>query len=150
MAIRKLCVEEITTIGLNWTETLTCTNPAHTPVGPGDECNAHIYGVTVDLSTVPPTLSFTCDAQFEYQYLQDGATFQDYCNILSSQCSTQLPAGVHVCCGQTLPSVTYSVACSPGSITTTPTYVAGQLSYAFTIDNLCSYTIICVDDTICP
>ncbi|MBO8127813.1 MAG: hypothetical protein H0Z39_01225 [Peptococcaceae bacterium] len=144
-------MDEVTTITSTLSETVTCTNPAYTPTGPGDECNIVLYNIGVNLGTTPPTLSFSYDAQFEYQYLHEGgATFCDFCDVFGRSGSITLPSGVTVCCGTTVPSVTYSALCNPGSITTTATSVSGPVTVSFTVTNLCSKTIICVDDTTCP
>lgn len=150
MAIRRLCVNEVTAIVRTFSQTVTCTTPAFTPVGPGDECSIALYNVNTNLGAVPPTLSFSYDVQFEYQYSHAGATFQDYCNAMGNSGSVTLPTGVTVCCGTTMPLVTSSPSCGAGAITTTPTSVAGPVSLSFTVTNLCTPTIICVDDTICP
>ncbi|HIE12884.1 MAG TPA: hypothetical protein EYP63_05600 [Desulfotomaculum sp.] len=151
MAIRKLCVNEVTTIASTFAETVTCTDPAHTPVvGAGDECGVAVYNVTANLGATPPTLSFSYDAQFEYQYVQQGATFQDFCNVVGSSGSVTLPDSLTLCCGPTVPLVTSSATCDASAITTTATSVSGPVTLSFTVTNLCTQTIICVDDTVCP
>jgi hypothetical protein len=151
MTIRRLCVNEVTTISRTFSQTVTCTDPAHTPVvGAGDECSIALYNVSINLGTTPPTLSFSFDSQFEYQYLHAGVTFQDYCNVLGSSGSVTLPTGVTLCCGGTMPTVASSASCNAGAITTTSTSVSGPVTLAFTVTDLCSQTVICVDDTICP
>ncbi|HAG07871.1 MAG: hypothetical protein XD69_0037 [Clostridia bacterium 62_21] len=150
MTIRRLCVDEITTVTDTFSQTVTCTNPGFTPIGPGDECNVLVYNTAVNLGTTPPTLSFSFDAQFEYQYEHLGATFLDYCNALGNSGSFTLPTGVTLCCGATVPLVQSSVTCNAAAITTTPTSVSGNVTLSFTVTNLCVQTIICVDDTTCP
>lgn len=150
MAIRVLCVQEVTTVIEDFSDTVTCTNPSFTPTGVGDECNVVVYNVAANLGLVPPTLSFSYDAQFEYVYEHIGATFNDFCNALGNSGSITLPTGTTLCCTATLPSITYSSVCDPGSITTTETMVTGDVTLSFTVSNLCAETIICVDDTPCP
>jgi len=148
MAIRRLCVDEVTTVASSFTATATCTTPANTPVAAGDECAVAVYNIAVNFGATPPTLSFSYDAQFEYQFSHQGVTFQDYCNAMGNSGSITLPTGTTLCCSATVPSVTSSSSC--GSITTTSTLVSGDITLAFTVDNLCTQTIICVDDTTCP
>lgn len=150
VAIRQLCVNEITSVTATVSQTVTCTDPAFTPVGAGNECNVALYNVTVDLGATPPTLAFSYDVQFEYQYLTDGGvTFSDYCTVVELSGAVTLPGGTSVCCAET-PAVTYSASCNPGSITTTPTSVSGSIDLSFSVSNLCVPTIICVEDTLCP
>ncbi len=151
MAIRRLCVNEVTTLTSTFSQTVTCTTPAHTPViGAGDECSVALYNVSINLGATPPTLSFSYDAQFEYQYLQSGVTFQDYCTVAGNSGSITLATGVTLCCGGTMPTVTSSPSCNAGAITTTSTSVSGPVTLSFTVTDLCSQTVICVDDTTCP
>lgn len=148
MAIRMLCVNEITTVTENFSATAVCVDPAHTPVvGPGTQCSSVFYNVALN----PPVLTFSFDAQFEYQYLNQGCTFMDFCDVFGMSGTIDIAAdGLTSCCGVT-PSVSFiSCTCDPLSITTTPTSVAGVIGTTFTITNLCVPTIICVDDTTCP
>ncbi|MEW6573627.1 MAG: hypothetical protein AB1374_08355 [Bacillota bacterium] len=151
MAIRRLCVNEVTAITSTLSQTVTCTTPAHTPVvGAGDECNVAVYNVAANLGATPPTLAFSFDVQFEYKYMQSGVTFHDYCTVTGNSGSITLPTGVTLCCGGTMPAVSSSISCNPGAITTTSTSVSGPVTLSFTVTNLCTQTIICVDDTTCP
>lgn len=151
MAIRRLCVNEVTSVTSTFSQTVTCTTPAHTPVvGAGDECNVALYNVAANFGVTPPTLSFSFDVQFEYLYMNAGVTFNDYCNVLGNSGSITLPTGVTLCCGGTMPLVTSSASCNAAAITTTPTTVSGPVTLSFTVTNLCTQTIICVDDTTCP
>jgi len=150
MTVRKLCANEITSLVTSLTETVTCGSPAFTPVGPGSACNVALYNVNVNLGSMPPTLSFSFDAQLEYQFLNAGATFLDFCLIHGQSGSLNLPPGLTACCGGPLPpTVTFAASCDAGSITTTPTSVSGNVTLSFTVSDLCAPTIICVEDTTC-
>ncbi|MEJ6949876.1 hypothetical protein [Natronospora cellulosivora (SeqCode)] len=151
MAIRQICVSEVTNLTTDYAETITCTNPGHTPTAAGDDCNIHVYNVGLNLNTTPPTLSFSFDSQFQYKFHDDScATFNDYCNVMGSTGSITLPTGVTLCCdGAISPEIQASASCDAGQITTTETSVSGPVSLAFTITNLCAPTIICVEDTDC-
>lgn len=142
MVVRKICVQEITSITDNFSATVTCTDPRHTPIGIGDDCHTRIYNTFLN----PPTLSFSYDAEFEYLYLQGTDTFHDYCIVTGLSGSLTLPGGPTVCCALT-PAATAQISCT--GVTTTSTYVQGQVSFTFTVSNLCSPTIICVLDTPC-
>ncbi|MFZ5898314.1 MAG: hypothetical protein ACOYU7_03885, partial [Bacillota bacterium] len=99
MAIRRICVDEVTTLSTTFSETITCTNPAFTPVGPGKVCNAVLYNVGVNLDSTPMTLSFSFDAQFEYEYEHAGSIFRDYCNSVGNSGFIALPGGTTLCPG---------------------------------------------------
>lgn len=149
MAIRRICVDEVTSSVVTFSETITCTEPSFTPVtGAGDECHAILDNVQLDFSTSPPTLSFSFGAQFEYAYRLDSSTFYDYCNVFNQSGSTNITSGTTNCCGT--PQIEYAINCDPANITTTETTVTGVVDFAFTVSNLCISTIICVDDTTCP
>lgn len=152
MPIRKICVDEVTTINNTFSETVTCTEPNHTPTAAGDECNVHVYNMGLDLSSTPPSLSFSFDAQFGYQFHDSScATFNDFCNIMGNSGSVTLPAGATVCCDGDVPTdIEASADCDSTNITTTPTSVSGPVSLSFTVTNLCTPTILCVEDTTCP
>lgn len=152
MAIRKLCVDEVTTITKSFSQTVTCTNPDHTPTAPGDECRVHVYNVGLNLGASPPTLAFSFDSQFEYKYHEANCgTFHDYCDVMGKSGSVTVPSGATICCdGSISPQIESSVDCNPGSITTTASSVSGSVSMSFTVTNLCTPTVICVDDTTCP
>jgi len=150
MAIRRLCVQEVTTITESFTEEVICTNPDHTPIGAGDECRACLYNVALNLTTTPPTVAYSYDIQWEYLWDNNGTTFQDYCDVMGQSGSFTLPTSATACDCVDGATVTGSVTCVPGSITTTSTYVSGEMQFDFTVTNLCSQTIICVDDTTCP
>ncbi|HUW64249.1 MAG TPA: hypothetical protein VMW83_06090 [Spirochaetia bacterium] len=149
MAIRQLCVNEMTSIVEKLSERVTCATPAFSPVGPGEHCTIALYNVTVNMAGVPPTLSFSFDTQFEYEYLNEGTKFRDFCTIVGKSGSLPLPLGLTACCGTTEPQVTYSANCDPRSITTTPTTVSGEINLSFTVHNLCAPTVVCVEDAKC-
>ncbi|MFW6386824.1 MAG: hypothetical protein ACOCZM_02510 [Bacillota bacterium] len=105
----------------------------------------------LDLETSPPTLSFSFDAQLEYQFEDEtGGTFNDYCNVLGNSGSVELPPGSTVCDGETVTDIEASADCDSNNITTTPNSVSGPVSLSFTVNNLCAPTILCVEDTMCP
>lgn len=149
MTIRRLCVQEVTTITESFTEAVTCTNPDHAPIGVGDECRTSLYNTTLNLTTAPPTVAFSFDVQWEYLWDNNGTTFQDFCDVMGQSGSFTLPSSATADCidGAT---VTGSITCLLGSMTATSTYVSGEVQFDFTVTNLCSQTIICVDDTTCP
>lgn len=148
MSVVKICTSEVTTISKSFSETLTCTDPAHTPiVAPGDECRISIYNIGLDLSTAPPNLCFSFDTEFEYAYLSHGTTFMDYCEVTGNSACLTLPEGVTLCCGLS-PSVEY--CCSAALITATETSVTGEINVSVTITNLCVPTIFCVESITCP
>lgn len=149
MAIRRICVQEITDVARTEAFTVTCTNPSHTPVGPADpsECNIALYNVAFTTNPVP-TISYSYDVQFKYAFLQSGVTFEEFCNVFEQSACLTFDTGTASCCGFA-PSITSSAICNPAAITTTETSVSGPVSFAFTVTNLCAQTIICVDDTVC-
>jgi len=150
MTVRKLCAHEITSIVQSLTETVTCSTPAFTPVGPGNACNVALYNVNLNLGSTPPTLSFSFDAQLAYQFLNAGATFLDFCLIHGRSGSISLPPGITACCGGPLPpAVTFAAGCDARTITTTPTSVSADVTLSFTVSDLCAPTIICVEDATC-
>jgi hypothetical protein len=149
MAIRRICVNEVTTAAATVAQTVLCSSPAYTPVASGDECNVALFNLAVNLGTSPPTLSFSYSTNAEYQYLQNGTTFEDFCNVLNQSYTYALASGVTSCCGLS-PTATASISCNPSGITTTSTMVQCTVTFAFTVTNLCSSTIICVSDTTCP
>ncbi len=150
MTVRKLCANEITSVVKSLTERVICATPGYTPVQPGNSCRVALYDVKANLGAVPPTLTFSFDAQIEYQYLNAGATFLDYCLIQGQSGSVDLPPGLTACCGQTVPpTVTYAATCNPGSITTTPTSVSAEITLSFTVSDLCAPTVVCVEDVTC-
>jgi hypothetical protein len=148
MTVRKICVDEVTTLNETYSETVTCTDPSHTPIDAGDECRVHVYNENINLNN--NTLSFSFEAEFEYEYeTSAGATFTDDCIISDQSDSLTIPSGVNLCCGATTPNINTAVSCDSTAITTTTTSVSGPVFVSFSIDNLCVPTIICVDDTTC-
>lgn len=153
MAVRKICVQEITTLNRTETFTVTCTTPSFTPIGLGSpsEANAVLYNAAFTISPVP-TISFSYDVQFKYAFLQNGGTFEEFCDVLSNSGALTFNTGVTSCDCQDAFSITSSIATDPAAITTTqdPNTVSGPVTVSFTLNNLCAQTIICVEDTICP
>ncbi len=147
MTIRQICVNLVSSAAATYSNVVTCTNPAHTPTGPGTDNHVVLFNVAANYGASPPTIAFSYSSNMEYTWTQAGSTFDAYCDVLGSSGSVTLPSGSGTCCGIT-PSITYSATI--GSITTTSTMVQGTVSFAFTVTNLCSPTIICVDDTTCP
>lgn len=151
MAVRRLCVQEITTINKSESITVTCTDPAHTPVGQAtpSECNCALYNVAFTIDAYP-TISFSYDVQLKYAYEQSGVTFEDFCDVVGRSGSMTFDEGVTFCtCPQAF-TLSSSVSCDATAITTTTTSVSGPVTFSFTLTNLCAQTIICVDDTTCP
>jgi len=150
MTVRRICVQEITDVALTDAFTVTCTNPSQTPVGPASpsECNLALYNVAFTTSPVP-TISYSYDVQFKYAFLQNGTTFEEFCNVFNQSRSITFDSGTTSCCGFS-PSMTSSGTCDSAAITTTSTSVAGPVTFAFTVSNLCAQTVICIDDTTCP
>jgi hypothetical protein len=168
MALIRICAYEITTFEPVVTETLTCCDPCHTPVGPGTQCNICCYNAKIDLHTTPPTLCFSYDAQFEYAYLDEhhhvkseamgevdqkcgcACTFLDFCDLTGQSACIPLPPGVTLCpCGCGEPKVTCSATCDPQSIKTTPTSVSGEITIFLSVTNLCDPTTVCVETVPC-
>lgn len=147
MSIRKLCVNEVTNFTTQSTFTAICGNPSFVPVEKGDEAYCTIYNVNINWG-IPPTISFSYDVSLEYKYLNQGETFSDYCHIMQMSGSVTLPDVASVCCDTI--NILRSITCDPANITTTPTSVSAPVTVTFTITNLCSQTIICVEDTTCP
>ena len=146
MAIRKICVNEVTSVPSTFSRLVFCPNPNYTPTGPGDESRVALFNVALNTGTTPPTIAFSYSSNMEYSFTQGGTTFMDYCDVLGLSGSVTLSSGVSTCCGFT-PSVTYTSSIT--GITTTSTFVEGTVNFAFTVSNLCSPTVICVDDTTC-
>lgn len=153
MAIRKICVQEVTSFQETLATTVTCTTPAHTPIGAAfpSECNVSLFNVDFAIAPIP-TISFSYDTQLKYACHQSSATFEDFCNVLGASGSITFDSGITFCeCPQAF-TITSAITCNPASITTTqsPNTVAGHVIFSFSLENLCALTIICVDDTICP
>ncbi|KJS21272.1 MAG: hypothetical protein VR72_10975 [Clostridiaceae bacterium BRH_c20a] len=149
MPIRRICVQEITDVENTDAFTVTCTNPTHTPVGQANpsECNVALYNVAFTTNPVP-TISYSFDSQFKYAFLQNGVTFEEFCNVFNQSRSITFDSGTTSCCGLTT-SIVSASTCDPTAITTTSTSVSGPVTFAFTVNNLCAQTVICVDDTTC-
>ncbi|MCL5289923.1 MAG: hypothetical protein M1489_02645, partial [Firmicutes bacterium] len=120
MAVRKLCVQEITTLNRTETFTVTCTTPAYTPTGLGNpsEANAVLYNVAFTVNPVP-TVSFSYDVQFKYAYSQNGGTFEEFCDVLGNSSAITFNTGVTTCDCQDAFSITSSIATDSAAITTT-------------------------------
>lgn len=151
MAVRRICVRELTTVTQTQTLTVTCASPSFTPTGTGNqpECNVNLYNVSFSVSPVP-TITFSYDAQFKYTYDLNGGSFEEFCNVLNQSGSIILDAGLGSCTCSDAFTITSSVTCDPTAITTTDTSVAAPVTFNFTLNDLCAETIICVDDTTCP
>ena len=147
MAVRRICVNEVTSVPSTFSQLVVCSNPSHTPTGAGDENRVALFNVALNTGVTPPTIAFSYSTNMEYSWTQGGTTFMDYCDVLGQSGSLTLTSGVSTCCGFT-PSVTYTAALT--GITATSTMVEGMVNFAFTVSNLCSPTVICVDDTTCP
>lgn len=149
MAIVQLCAEQVSTVAQTYAATVTCDNPTYPPVGAGEHCNLVVYNVALNTVTSPMTLSFSFDTQFKYRYLSHGVTFADYCMVNGQSGAVTLPSGLEICnCGLT-PTYQVAYTCDPSSITTTSTMVRGPVSFAFTVSNLCTPTVFCVDSVEC-
>lgn len=150
MTIRRICVQEVTDVAQTETFTVTCTNPAHTPVdiASPSECNAALYSVAFT-SNPYPTISYAYDAQLKYAYMQSGVTFEEFCTLVNQARSITFDSGTSLCCGNSY-TLTSSWTCDPSAITTTSTSVSGEFTFDFIINNLCAQTVICIDDTTCP
>ncbi len=164
MPLIKICAYEVTSFDPVLPIALTCHDPCHTPVGPGNQCNVCCYDAKLDFKTTPPTLCFSYDAQFEYAYLEkphhgkgeadelcvSSCTFLDFCDITGQTACIPLPAGVTLCpCGCGEPTVTCSATCDPKSIVTTPHSVSGHVTISLHVTNLCDPTTVCVETVPC-
>ncbi len=150
MALRKICVQEITNVTKTDAFTATCTSPANSPLSAANpsECNVALYNVAFTTDPIP-TISYSYDAQFKYSYMHQGVTFEDFCFINSQSRSITFDSDISSCNCGTAFTMTASATCDPAAITTTPTSVSGPLTFNFTLNNLCAETIICIDDTTC-
>ena len=150
MALRRICVHELTNINKTDSFTATCTNPGHTPSGTSDtpECNIALYNVAFTTNPTP-TISFSYDAQFKYSYMQQGVTFDDFCFINNQSRLITFDSDITACDSGTAFTITSSASCDPAAITTTTTSVSAPLNFNFTLHNLCAQTILCIDDTTC-
>ena len=153
MTIRKICVQEVTDFQETLATTVTCTTPAYTPIAQASpsECNVNLFNVNFAIDPIP-TISFSFDAQLKYAYSQSGTTFEDFCNVLGASESITFDSGISFCECPHAFTITSSITCDSASITTTqsPNTVAGQVTFSFSLENLCALTMICVDDTPCP
>lgn len=151
MAIVKICAEEVSSVFQTYSATVTCSNPAYTPVGAGDHCNMVVYNVALHTNASPMTLSFSFDTELKYLFLNHGITFADYCVVNNQSGSVTLPdSGMSLCdCGIT-PTYQVAYTCNAGSITTTSTMVQTPINLAFTVSNLCTPTVFCVSTVDCP
>jgi hypothetical protein len=164
MPLIKICAYEVVSFDPVLPITLTCCDPCHTPVGPGNQCNVCCYNTKLDLKTTPPTVCFSYDAQLEYAYLdkhhhedavaQHGrgcsCTFLDFCDIKGQSACFTLPAGVTLCpCGCGEPKITCSATCDPSNILTTPTCVSGEITISLHVANLCDPTAVCIETAPC-
>ena len=148
MAIIRICAEEVSSINENFAQSLTCTDPGYTPVGPGTDANAAVYNVSVDLATSPPQLCFSYDVQLEYQYLNNGVTFLEFCHINDNSSCLALPESLTLCVCGLLPTFSFNSAVTVTGAT--PTSVSGDLSIDFSVSDLCVPTSFCVSTTDCP
>lgn len=164
MPLIKLCAYEVTSFDPDYSITLTCYDPCHTPVAPGNQCNVCCYDAKLDLSATPPTLCFSYDAQFEYAYLDErhhdqeeadaecaySCTFLDFCDLKGQWACITLPAGITLCpCGCGEPTVNCSATCDPCSIETTPNSVSGNVTIYLQVSNLCDPTTVCIETVPC-
>jgi hypothetical protein len=148
LAIIRICAEEVSSLNENFAQSLTCTCPNFTPVGPGTHANAAVYDVAIDLTCSPPQLCFSYDVQLEYQYLNNGFTFLDFCLITNKYSCLTLPDGLTLCvCGL---SPTFSYVPTASVTGATPTSVAGDLNIDFSVSDLCVPTSFCISTTDCP
>jgi len=149
MAITQICAEQVNAVEATFSATVTCGSPQFTPIGAGNNCRMAVYNVALNTGTSPATLAFSFDSEFEYQFMNQGVTFNDYCVVNGESGSVTLTEGLGLCgCGLT-PTFQYSYTCNAAAITTTPTMVQGPVSIAFTVTNLCSPTVFCVDTVSC-
>lgn len=148
-SLLKICALEVITINVTAQKEVASSHIAHTPVGPGANCNVCCYNAAFNPNTTPPTLGFSFDAQLEYQYEdQPGCTFLDFCDIVGNSACLSLPDGLTICpCGSPLPVC--SATCISESITTTPTTVSGIVSFSIAVANLCAPTVICIQTCQC-
>lgn len=149
MAITQICAEQVNTVTSTFASTITCPTPKFIPVGAGDECRMAVYNVALNTGTSPATLAFSFDVEFEYQYLNMGVTFNDYCVMDGQSGSITLTEGLGLCGCGLVPTFEYAYSCDAAAITTTPTMVQGPVTIAFTVTNLCAPTVFCVDTVSC-
>lgn len=151
MAVRRICVEEVTTVSQTDSITITCLNPPQTPVGQGTPSEQIVWIRNLAFNLEPlPTISFSYDVQLKFAYHYQGNTMEAFCDVFDQSYSVTFDSNLTVCSGLT-PSITYSVTYDPTAITTgqSPSSVTGYATISFTIDNLCAYTTICIEDTTC-
>ncbi|MFZ5943000.1 MAG: hypothetical protein ACOYVD_02745 [Bacillota bacterium] len=150
MPVRRIIVQEVTNMNVTDSLTVTCENPLYSPVGPADpsECNVALYNVAFTNNPVP-TVAFSYDAQLKYAYLQNGATFEQFCDVLNQSRAVTFEGDVSVCSDE-LFSITSSFTNDPSALTTTSSSVACNVTFDFVLNNLCAQTLIAVEDTIMP
>lgn len=148
MAIVRICAEEVTTLSANFSDALTCPNPENPPVGPGTDAHIAVYNVALNLAAAPPLLCFSYDVEFQYEYMNQGETFMEYCHLNDNSSCLALPDGVTLChCGL---SPTYSYSTDASVTGATPTSVSGTAAINFTVSDLCVPTVFCLDTVACP
>jgi len=150
MAIVQICAEQVSSVSPTFAATVTCSNPQYTPVAGGNQCQMAVYNVALNTGTSPMTLSFSFDTEFQYFFLNHGVPFGDYCVVTAQSGAVTLPdSGLSLCNCNLTPTYSVAYTCNPGSITTTSTMVRGPVNLAFTISNLCTPTLFCVDTVSC-
>lgn len=148
MAVIRICAEEVTATAPTFNQDMTCGNPDHPPVGPGTQSNVAVYNMALNLAASPPQICFSYDVELEYQYLNQGVTFMEFCHMNGNSTCLDLPDGLTLCtCG-----ITPSYTASPSSsvLSATPTSVTGSVQIDFSIDDLCVPTSFCIDTVTCP
>ena len=150
MAVKRICVNEITSVNISKAQDVTCCPTCSmlngTIVGVGDECEAFFVG-TPTLSPDLSQISFTFLSNFEFIVRNHMGTISDYCFTVTNE-TLPVPGNATICCGQS-PLINSTISCAP-AYTFSNTCVTGTITKGFTIDNLCIPTIICVDTTQCP
>lgn len=148
MTLRKISVEEVSNIKVLKHGNVICNSPSHTPAYKGNHTQSVIYDCNYDFTVDPPEITFQYDVELEYLYSIHGTTFSDYCEAFGNTGTVALPSGSTLCDGTS--TIIASITAPVSSITTTPNSVSASFTANFTVTNLCTQTLICINDVNCP
>jgi hypothetical protein len=148
MALRKICVNEVTTINMSQNQNATSSSLQGTPVAVAPTCQTCIYNQNWNWGTTPPSITFSYDANIGYKYISvGGETFTDLAPAQGLTGSIILPTGSSTCLCGGGPTFTTAISCFPASITYTATDVSISLVVGASVDGFCAPTFMCVDVT---
>ncbi len=148
MAVRRISVNEITTVDFSTDKAVTCC-PSPLPgtiVGVGDKCNVKFDGtpsLDPELSQLSYTIVFNPEFIFE---LSDGSTAMGRC-LIKQEDTININGGEVSPCAAGTPTIEGDLSCGPMSYT--DNCISSTITRTFTVTNLCVPTVICVEDTPC-